>query len=80
MKRYWLFGGEYYYAKGGLHDFVTESNNLSQLNSHAQIIENYGEILYDTFDWWHIVDIKTMKILTGSTCQAHGAEDLEPED
>ena len=69
MKRYWLFGGENYYAKGGIHDFIASTDYLELLVSQAKKL-NPSEI-----DWYHIVDSDTGNIILKSNCQAFGVDD-----
>ena len=37
------------------------------------------DALHDVYEWWHVVDITTGEIVTGSKSQAYGASDLTPE-
>lgn len=54
MKRYLLFSGINYYPNGGWSDFNTDSKILTDLQKIAKTFE---------YDWWHIVDTYTMKIV-----------------
>ena len=70
MKRYMLFTGEEYYAKGGMHDFVMSDNNPKELSNYAK-----EKIEKDLIDWWHIYDTKECKIIEKSKDQSYGAEE-----
>lgn len=65
--RYILFAGETYYASGGAHDYMGQSNEEMELRNYPSL---------DIFDWWHILDTETGLISSRSESQAHGA----PED
>ena len=66
--RYLLFGGEFFYAKGGARDIKHASNSVDRLKEEA---ESDGDLL-----WWHIFDTKTGLVIDGTTQQAHGSNDL----
>ena len=80
-KRYWLFGGECYYATGGVHDrqgmYDTIADAVAE-GKRQQAAEWSGR-LHDVYEWWHVVDITTGEIVAGSESQAYGAPDLTPE-
>ena len=67
IMRYFLFGGDTYYAKGGGHDLVSCGQNLEALQVMA---ENLG----DDYGWWHIFDSNTQEIICQSDDQAHGVQ------
>lgn len=71
--RYVLFGGDTYYAQGGIHDYLGESESLDSLKD-SEVLKNWGR--RDGLDWWHIYDIQERRIVAGTTQQAHGAPDL----
>ena len=68
--RYLLFGGVFYYAKGGANDFLGCANEVDSL-TESEVLKDYR------IDWWHIFDTKTREIIAGSQTQAHGAEDFK---
>ena len=72
MKRYLIFGGEIYYAKGGFHDFLSSHDNLGAAALCAQHYDQYD------VEWWHILDTETKTIVALSDGQAYGAEDDAP--
>ena len=84
MKRYLLFGGDDYYARGGFHDFITSSDDLEELELLAVCLDNiswqhesgYGDYL--TIKWYHIFDSKDKKIVSADG-YAHGANKDKPD-
>ncbi len=72
-KRYWLFGGECYYAAGGWHD------RRGMYDTIAEAVAEGCDGPFSVFEWWHVVDIATGEIVAGSALQAYGAADLTPE-
>lgn len=70
-KRYWLFGGEDYYARGGIHDLVGCFDSAAEAEAGAQKLEST--------QWYHVVDITTGQIVSGTKYQAYGAPRLTPE-
>lgn len=75
MKRYWLFGGCVFYAKGGIHDFIDSSDNTKEI---WQIIKQKFSP-DDEYSWFHIVDSKTGKIVARSEVQGHSVDESEVE-
>ena len=71
MKRYWLFGGENYYACGGMNDFRLMSDDLEALKDEAS---DLATRVVD-MDWWHILDIESFHIVGRSENQAFGVEE-----
>ena len=56
MKKYLLFGGRNYYLSGGWSDLKGTGDEVADLIETVAMSE-------DGFDWWHIVDTATMKII-----------------
>lgn len=77
--KYLLFGGEFYYAKGGFHDFIISSDDLGTLIEPARKTAEDTVCHFESLDWWHIVDSETGKIVAGTESQAYGADDLDGE-
>jgi hypothetical protein len=79
-KRYWLFGGECYYA-AGLHDGRGMYDTIAEAVAEGtrQRGVSGSARLQDVHEWWHVVDIATGNIVAGSESQAYGAADLTPE-
>lgn len=71
---YYLFGGEFYYAKGGKDDFIAKHEDLDVL-----VIISVDKAMTNAIDWFHIVD-SDMKIVCGTLYQAHGSDDLPTGD
>lgn len=67
MKQYLLFGGDIYYASGGMHDFRGSFATIDE--ARARIDKRIEQA--DPLDWWHIYDIETMKIVARSSAQAY---------
>ena len=80
-KRYWLFGGECYYATGGVHDRHGMYDTIADAVAEGkrQQTTEWSGWLYDVHEWWHVVDITTGEIVAGSEDQAYGAPDLTTE-
>ena len=59
MKRYMLFAGQNYYARGGCNDFVKSFDNREDAATQGKNIccSEYCEA-HDLFqqDWWHVFD------------------------
>lgn len=62
MKRYALFSGADYYAKGGFKDFKRWGDDPLELKKYAKSQENDEEGFYD-YQWWHVVDMLNSEIL-----------------
>jgi hypothetical protein len=73
MKRYLIFGGEIYYARGGFYDFLSSHDDLSAALSCAM---EYTED--EHYEWWHIYDSETKTIVAHANSQPYGAEDSKP--
>ncbi len=80
-KRYWLFGGECYYAAGGWHDRRGMYDTIAEAAAEGkrQQTAEWCNGLFAVYEWWHVVDIATGDIVEGSALQAYGAADLTPE-
>lgn len=74
---FWLFGGDIYYAAGGIHDFLGAYTSKQEAidAGHQFIADNDYKVLL----WWHVADMLTGTIVAGTQRQALGAEDLRPE-
>lgn len=74
MKRYALFGGETFYARGGFNDLIgTEDTSDKALTTAQQLIEKYKDH-HKHLEWVQIVDLTTGEIVW-SIGQALGAWD-----
>ena len=74
--KYLLFGGEQYYASGGANDFVAGSDNLLELVSKGQSLMGArpSDGWFSEFEWWHILDTESRKIVESSECKPYGAD------
>jgi hypothetical protein len=72
MKRYLIFGGEIYYAKGGFHDFLSSHDSLSDAVLCARQYDD------NEVEWWHIFDSEARTIVAHSDGQAYCADDEAP--
>jgi len=63
--KYYLFAANFYYARGGVNDFVKSSASFKELQQLAK------QKLSDGEDWYHICD-ENMNILEKSEEQAYG--------
>lgn len=52
-KRYLLFAGEYYYPSGGFNDYKGSFDSIEEAISNVMSYH----------DWYHIVDLDTLKII-----------------
>lgn len=78
MKRYWLFGGDVYYASGGMYDFRGTYATLEAAIEAGK--HELDKIL--GLDWFHVWDVETETIVARTERQAHGADNtrFEQED
>ncbi len=67
MNRYLLFGGDVYYARGGMRDFIADFDDEFEAMRIAHI-----RVEEDIIEWWHIYDTYTMMRVQGTEQQAHG--------
>lgn len=51
MKRYWLFGGEVYYAGGGMYDFISGFDTKEEA-----VLEASRRVASSDIQWWHVFD------------------------
>jgi hypothetical protein len=59
--RYFLFGGQVYYPRGGMDDINSEWHTEQEALTEAHKRFPYGTDGYDY--WWHIYDSKTGDIV-----------------
>ncbi len=74
MKKYLLFSGSTYYACGGMHDLIGQSDSTKEI---WEIISNIKEPSYKGSGWWHVYNTEKQKIIVCSKTQPHGAPDYE---
>ena len=70
MKKFLVFGGEHYYARGGWQDLKGECDTLDEAVAIGRLKGN---------DWWHVVNTETRAIVTGSLSQSYGGNSLPIE-
>jgi len=58
-KKYWLFGGQQYYPRGGMDDF--QGSFYSASDARDEIRESDNPCVY--FDWYHIFNSKSGEIV-----------------
>ena len=69
MNRHWLFGGEQYYACGGMHDLIGTYPSIDSAKAAAAEAEREGKL-----EWWQIVVASSGAIVAQSTCLSYGGE------
>ncbi len=65
--RYLLFGGQFYYAKGGMWDYIGAFNTASDAMYYGK--QGHDK---DHWDWYHVVNLQASMITGGTNSQAHG--------
>jgi len=73
MKRYLLFGGDQYYASGGMADYIGDYDDVEEAEMAARALEGKKRPIWsmssdrDTrVEWWHIFDTKVFEICARS--------------
>ena len=69
MNRHWLFGGEQYYACGGMHDLLGVYPSVDAAKAAAVEAEQQGRV-----EWWQIVVASSGVIVAQSECLPYGGE------
>jgi len=69
MNRHWLFGGEQYYACGGVHDLIGKYPSIDSARAAAVEAEQQGRV-----EWWQIVVASSGVIVAQSECLPYGGE------
>lgn len=72
--KYYLFGGERYYAAGGMHDLIYVSDSIEKIWAFIKTIK---EPTYEGSGWWHLYDMQQQKIIACSVLQPYNAPDFE---
>jgi hypothetical protein len=65
--RYWLFAGECFYARGGMHDFCGSYESIELAKQHA------------FYEWWHVWDTVDGKCVAASERQPFNAPREPPK-
>jgi hypothetical protein len=65
MKRYWLFGGDCYYARGGMCDLIGSFDTEAEAKEAFDSAKANGAIGLDPSDisWWQIFDSVEGKVV-----------------
>jgi hypothetical protein len=75
---YMLFGGQCYYAKGGLNDLLLCTESAQDAISYARMLEETTGHKQDGIEWWHVVFVdsatQTAVVVKRSECTPHGEE------
>lgn len=58
MKKYLLFSGESYYARGGWYDFAGTYDTIGAAKAAGK-----KKMMDDNMDWFHVVNSETGKIV-----------------
>ena len=66
---HWLFGGEVYYASGGMNDLIGMYPTLDAAKAAAT-----EAVQSDGFEWWQIVDATSGVVVLRSECKPYGGE------
>lgn len=69
MNRHWLFGGQQYYACGGMHDLIGIYPSIDSAKAAATEAEQQGRV-----EWWHIVVASSGVIVAQSEFLPYGGE------
>ena len=69
MNWHWLFGGEQYYACGGMHDLLGVYPSVDAAKAAAVEAEQQGRV-----EWWQIVDAAEGVMLAQSEWLPYGAD------
>lgn len=78
LRRFLLLGGENYYARGGMHDFISSHDTLDDAVRSAHAAEDAPKFS-DQIDWWHVWDCqKNCVAACGKSC-AYGVSEPQPE-
>lgn len=84
MKNFLLFGGEIYYAGGGMEDFIKDFDTLQEATEFANsVFAGYGSPMEDRIctdrpfsesafiQWWHVFDTAECSIVAKSKDEPH---------
>ena len=66
---HWLFGGQQYYAAGGVNDLLGIYPSLASAKAAAT-----EAMQSERIEWWHIVDARSGKVVMQSECKPYGGE------
>ena len=73
FKRYLIFGGARFYARGGGLDLVTSTDTEDEAITIVHNLHEKHRDDYDEFAWWHILDLTSGTIVAHSDRTAMGS-------
>ncbi len=73
LPKFALFGGQEHYASGGMCDLVSTYETLDEAIAEAKR-RSCGLYRYN-FEWWHVVDIESFRVVAKSEYGAYGSDD-----
>ena len=86
-KRYWLFGSEDHYPRGGFRDFIMSGDNVQECKSHIASLlyldplYNYSLDKKEFSDGrYDIVDTESMKVIYSLDAGWDGLEELKESE
>lgn len=76
-KRFSIFGGQFYYARGGFNDLVGNADTLDIALIEVETLmgRRYESETPPYVEWWQIVDMTTGEIVKASPHTPHGGDD-----
>lgn len=74
MRRFWLFGGEEYYAAGGCNDFRGSFDSVEEAIEYAKHAPMFKDSPRGPVQWSHIFDSKLYAVVAWSKTLPYGAE------
>ena len=66
---HWLFGGQCYYAAGGMNDLIGMYPTLDAAKAAAA-----EAVASERVEWWQIVDATSGVVVLRSECKPYGGE------
>ena len=66
MNWHWLFGGQQYYASGGVNDLLGIYSSLDAAKAAAA-----EAMQSERIEWWHIVDASSGVMVMQSECKPY---------
>ncbi|NOX95107.1 MAG: hypothetical protein GXP04_08420 [Alphaproteobacteria bacterium] len=82
MKRFIVFAGISYYARGGMEDFQGDFDTLEEAieNTPTKYDDRWdvdNEPIWESIHWWHVLDTETGRVEHVAE-GAHGSKHSEP--
>ncbi len=73
LPKFALFGGQEYYASGGMCDLVSTHETLDEAIAEAN--RRCNDRYPCDFEWWQVVDIERFRVVAKSAYGAYGSDD-----